>query len=70
MVITHDINLVKLLGDLSRTRILAIQRGQIAFDVMADEPTLPERLRELYGVEMRAYGESTDRVIVAKGSQE
>jgi iron complex transport system ATP-binding protein len=70
LVITHDINLVPLLGDPSQTRIVALNRGRLVFDVPASESSLPERLRELYGIEMRAYGQAASRVIVPRGPGE
>ncbi len=70
VVITHDINLVPLLGDPSQTRIVALNRGRIAFDVRANDPSLPRRLHELYGIEMQEYGEGAGRVILPKISTE
>ena len=70
MVITHDVNLVPLLGELSRTRVVALNRGRIVFDVMANDSSLTERLCELYGIEVQVYGQSGHRVIVPKGALE
>jgi len=64
VVITHDINLVPLLGDVARTRIVALRRGHIAFDTVANDPALPERLCELYETQMRVYGQDGHRVIL------
>lgn len=64
IVITHDVNLVPLLGDGSRTRVVALDRGRIEFDVPANDWSLPERLCQLYGIDMRAYGSPGHRVIV------
>jgi len=70
IVITHDINLVPLLGDLSKTRIVALNQGRIAFDLVANDSSLPNRLRELYGIEMQVYGDGGQRVILPKVSSE
>jgi len=64
VIITHDINLVPLLGKLSETRIIALDRGRLAFDTVASDPALAERLSELYGMQMQVYGQSANRVIV------
>ncbi len=64
VVITHDINLVPLLGDASQTRIVALNRGRLEFDVPASDPLLPERLGRLYGIGMQAFGQAGRRVIV------
>ncbi len=64
IVITHDVNLVPLLGDGSRTRVVALDRGRIEFDVSANDSSLPERLCKLYGIDMLAYGSPGHRVIV------
>jgi iron complex transport system ATP-binding protein len=66
IVITHDINLVPLLGDPSQTRIVALNRGRVAFDILANDPDLPRRLCDLYGIEMQAYAEGPGRVIFPK----
>jgi iron complex transport system ATP-binding protein len=64
VVITHDINLVPLLGDALQTRIVALNRGRVEFDVPASDPSLPERLCRLYGIGMQAFGQAGRRVIV------
>ena len=64
IVITHDVNLVPVLGDGSQTRIVAIDGGRIEFDITANDATLPERLSKLYGIGMQAYGPPGRRVIV------
>ena len=66
MVITHDVNLISLLGDLSQTRVVAFNRGQIAFDLMASDSTLTQRLCDLYGMEMQVYGQPGRQVIVPR----
>ncbi len=64
VVITHDVNLVPLLGDASQTRIVALNHGRVQFDVPACDPSLPERLCGLYGIGMQTFGEAGRRVIV------
>ena len=52
LVVTHDINLAKHLGDPSRVRVLGLERGRVAFDTRLDEPSLRAELSQLYGVEL------------------
>jgi iron complex transport system ATP-binding protein len=70
IVVTHDINLVPLLGNPAQTRIVALNRGRIDFDILANDPSLPKRLGELYGIEMQEHGEGVTRVILPKISSE
>jgi len=63
VVVTHDVNWVSWLGPLSGTRIMALKQGRVAFDVMASDVSLTDRLSELYGIRMRAHGDLHDRVI-------
>jgi iron complex transport system ATP-binding protein len=67
IVVTHDVNWVAWLGPLAGTRIVALKQGRVAFDLMANDALLTDRLSELYGIRMRAHGDSRDRVIIAAG---
>jgi len=64
IVVTHDINLVALLGDLSRTRILALDQGRVAFDTLANDPSLPERLTALYRMRMQVFDRGEYRMFM------
>jgi iron complex transport system ATP-binding protein len=70
LVVTHDINLVPLLGELSDTRVVALNHGRIAFDVMASDMSLPDLLCKLYGIEMQVFGSPGYRVIVPRALSE
>ncbi len=67
IVVTHDINWVAWLGAPSGTRVVALKQGRLAFDVMAHDVSLPDRLRQLYGIPMRTHGDSEHRVIIPVG---
>lgn len=64
VVVTHDINWVPWLGDLAATRVVALKEGRLLFEVKANDPMLPARLSELYGIEMCALEANGYRVIV------
>ena len=64
IVITHDINLVPLLGDSSRTRVVALNQGRIEFDLFANDSSLAGRMSKLFGIAMQVYETSGHRVIV------
>jgi iron complex transport system ATP-binding protein len=53
IVVTHDVNWLAWLGDFAKTRIVALKRGELLFDVRADDSTLSERLSALYETPMR-----------------
>lgn len=51
LVVTHDINLAKHLGDASQVRVLGLQSGRVAFDTTLDARHLGRELGQLYGLE-------------------
>ncbi len=64
LVVTHDINLVPLLGDISRTRIVALAGGRVAFDTVANDPSMADRLSDLYCTRMHVFTRERTQVIV------
>ncbi len=68
IVVTHDANWVRWLGDLAATRIVGLKQGTLLFDVMADDPRLGEHLSELYGIEMNVFEANGQRVFIPGNS--
>jgi len=50
LCVTHDINLLGLLPDPERIRLLGVRAGELRFDTTYADPELAERLTDLYGV--------------------
>jgi iron complex transport system ATP-binding protein len=67
LVVTHDINLAKHLGDPSRVRVLGLQRGSIVFDAKLDDDSLRAELSQLYGVELLELSLENGRHFVPTG---
>ena len=64
ILVTHDINLLRHLGDPERVRVAGIARGQLAFESPLSAPELPEQLGQLFGVQMRALSLDGQRVLM------
>ena len=64
MLVTHDINLLRHLGDAERVRVAGIARGKLAFESSLTAPDLPEQLGQLFGVQMRALSLDGQRVLM------
>ena len=64
LVVTHDVNLIPLLGDVTETRIVALESGRVAFDTRANDPSLAERLSDLYGMQMHGFSHAGRHVFV------
>jgi iron complex transport system ATP-binding protein len=62
--VTHDVNLLRHLGDAPRVRVAGVADGRLRFECQLDAPELPERLGLLFGVHMRALALDADRVLV------
>ncbi len=54
LVVTHELGLVRLLGDPTRIRVLGLAQGRVALDERLDSPDLPAALARLSGVPFRA----------------
>ena len=62
--VTHDINLLRHLGNAERVRVAGVADGRLRFECGLDAPELAERLGLLFGVHMRALQLDADRVLV------
>ena len=68
--INHDVNLLQQVGNPSRVRIVGLRAGRLIFEAPLAEPTLPEQLGALFGLEMDALHGNGQRFIVPRlGSQ-
>ena len=50
LCVTHDINLLGLLPDPERIRLLGVRAGELRFDTTYADPQLAARLTDLYGI--------------------
>jgi iron complex transport system ATP-binding protein len=62
--VTHDVNLLRHLGDARNVRIGGVARGKLHFECSLTAPELPERLAALFGLRMRALLLDGERVLV------
>jgi iron complex transport system ATP-binding protein len=63
-IVTHDINLLRHLGDAERVRVAGLAQGRLRFEARLDSPELPQQLGQLFGVEMRAVSVDGQRVLL------
>jgi iron complex transport system ATP-binding protein len=63
-IVTHDINLLRHLGDSERVRVAGVAQGRLRFEAQLTAPELPEQLGQLFGVEMRAVSLAGQRVLL------
>jgi len=54
LCVTHDINLLSLLPDPEKIRLLGVRAGELMFDVSYTDQKLGEKLTQLYGVAFEA----------------
>jgi len=64
ILVTHDINLLRHLGDAEQVRVAGMARGKLAFESSLTAPDLPEQLGQLFGVHMRALPLDGQRVLM------
>lgn len=50
LVVTHDVALLPLLGQPAKVRVLGLDRGRLALDLLLGDPDLPRALSELFRV--------------------
>jgi iron complex transport system ATP-binding protein len=50
LCVTHDINLVPLVGVQKRVRVVGLEAGAVVFDLPLNDPSMAERLGELFGL--------------------
>lgn len=70
VVVTHDVRLGQLLGPKEHVRVLGMDAGRIAFDVFLDDPKLPRRLADLYGVPFVSEGQKGALAVDLDGVEE
>jgi iron complex transport system ATP-binding protein len=63
-LVTHDVNLLRHLGDAPRVHIGGVAQGKLRFECSLTAPELPELLAELFGVRMRALSLDGERVLL------
>jgi len=66
LCINHDVNLLHQVGDAAHLRVVGLRRGQLIFDAPLNAPALPERIGDLFGIEMDALDGSEQRWIVPR----
>jgi ABC-type cobalamin transport system ATPase subunit len=64
ILVTHDINLLRHLGDPERVRVAGIACGKLAFESWLTTPELPTQLGQLFGVQMRALSLDGQRILM------
>ncbi len=64
--VTHDVNLLRHLGRAAQVRVAGIGAGKLAFECRLDSPELPERLSQLFAVQMRDLDLDGDRILIAE----
>ncbi len=70
LCVTHDVNLVANVGNPERVRVVGLERGRLQFDVPYSSPELPQRLSELFALELLALEAHGRRIIVPCPAQE
>jgi len=64
VLVTHDINLLRHLGDAQHVRVAGISQGKLSFQSPLSAPELPQQLGALFGVQMRALSLDGQRVLL------
>ncbi len=62
--VTHDVNLLRHLGQAARVRVVGVAHGKLAFECGLDSAELPLRLGALFGVSMRSLPLEDGRVLL------
>jgi iron complex transport system ATP-binding protein len=66
LCVTHDVNLLRHVGQTERLRVVGMAEGQIRFDLEYREAALAPALEELFQVQMHAIDAPVARVLVAE----
>jgi len=66
LCINHDVNLLHQVGDAARVRVAGLQGGRLRFETTFDAAALPERVGDLFGIEMESVQGSEQRFIVPR----
>jgi iron complex transport system ATP-binding protein len=62
--VTHDVNLLRHLGEPSRVRVVGLAGGSVRFECRLDAAELPERLSGLFSVHMHELSLNGARVLL------
>jgi iron complex transport system ATP-binding protein len=62
--VTHDVNLLRHLGDSARVRVAGIAQGRVRFQLPLDADDLPAALGELFGLHVHALTLNGQRVLL------
>jgi iron complex transport system ATP-binding protein len=62
--VTHDVNLLRHLGEPNRVRVVGLSAGSVRFECRLDAPELPQRLGELFSVQMHELSLNGARVLL------
>jgi iron complex transport system ATP-binding protein len=66
--VTHDVNLLRHLGNPSEVRVAGVAQGKLRFECPFTAPELPEKLGELFGMTMHALTLGGQRVLLPERS--
>jgi iron complex transport system ATP-binding protein len=64
LCVTHDVNLLRHLGDAQRVRVAGMSGGKLAFECSLTDGELPQRLGSLFGVRMHELELGGARVLL------
>ncbi|HEY2407789.1 MAG TPA: ABC transporter ATP-binding protein [Polyangiaceae bacterium] len=66
LCVSHDVNLLRFLHDVSRIRVIGLAAGRVHFETRFTAPELPEQMSRLFGVEMAVLTADAARLIVPR----
>ncbi|RYZ03168.1 MAG: ABC transporter ATP-binding protein [Myxococcales bacterium] len=66
--VTHDVNLLRHLGEPARVRVAGVAQGRLRFELPLDSSELPSALGELFGLHMHALVLNGQRVLLPERS--
>lgn len=67
--VTHDVNLLRHLGDAARVRVAGVAQGRLRFELPLDSSELPRALGELFGLHMHALSLNGQRVLLPERAE-
>ena len=68
--VTHDVNLLRHLGAPERVRVAGVAQGKLAFETRFDAPELPQKLGQLFGVQMHELTLGGARVLLPEAGRQ
>ncbi len=69
VLVTHDINLLRHLGDPENVRVAGLAQGKLSFEAALTSAELPAQLGQLFGVQMRELLLDGQRVLLPERPQ-